>query len=143
MLQIKPIKQKKNYCGPACLQMVGNYYGIQKTQDQWAKKAKTSLSRGTSIQGMLKAARSTGMDAKMHMHVSWEQLSDWLDQKIPPIVNWFATDEGHYSIVVKVSKTHVYFIDPEFAKVIRMGKVLFAKGWKRRARKAFVLTLKQ
>lgn len=43
MLPIKPLKKEKDYyCGPACLKMVFDYYGVIKTQKEWARLSGTT-----------------------------------------------------------------------------------------------------
>ena len=40
MLNVKPYREKPEYCGPASLKMVLGYYGIEKTEDELANLAR-------------------------------------------------------------------------------------------------------
>ena len=54
MLNIKPFKQSKGYCGPASLKMVLGHYKIHKSENELAKLTKTSRTKGCKEENMVK-----------------------------------------------------------------------------------------
>ena len=60
MLHLTPYRQRPGYCGPASLKMVLDYYGLKKTELELGKLARCNPNKGTSAEGILKAAKILG-----------------------------------------------------------------------------------
>ncbi len=139
LLNVTAYEQKsKGYCGPACLKMVLEYYGIVKDEEELAELAECTPQYGVSGEGLLEAGQYYGLEGKIQDNSSLEDLRDLvMDQKIPVIVDWFALmlDEkgyyadGHYSVVVGLDTRKVYFIDPEIGQLRSLKRSVFRRLW--------------
>jgi ABC-type bacteriocin/lantibiotic exporter with double-glycine peptidase domain len=130
MLKLKPYRQKPCFCGPASLKMVLEYYGVDKTEDELGRMAKTTIEDGTRGRRILNAARKLGFHGFVRDHCGIDDLRRWVvDKKVPVIVNWFSTDEGHYSVCVEVTDKMVYLMDPEIPGIKRFDHDTFLNVW--------------
>ena len=60
MIKLKPFRQRPGLCGPASLKMVMDYYGVSVSEAEIAKIAGASKEKGTSFEGLIKAAKRFG-----------------------------------------------------------------------------------
>ena len=126
-------------CGPASLKMVFDYYGIDKTEEEIAKMAGTTEDLGTDEEDIKKAAESLGFKVEIKNESSFEEIQDYLNKKIPVIVNWFTrgridyddsqVPDGHYSVVVGLDDKFIYLQDPEIGKLRKIERNDFMKVW--------------
>lgn len=136
MIKVKHISQIGSaYCGPACLQVVLDYFGIKATQAELAKKSDTTLKSGTPNLGLVRTMRGLGFKV-----VTKENSTTFNDirryvvsKKIPVIVDWFSSYEhpanGHYSVVVDINKTHVSLYDPGVKRIRKIPLKEFIQLW--------------
>ena len=129
MLPIKPYRQQSGYCGPASLKMALAYFGVNKSERELGQLSGCSKRWGTPGEGLLAAARKLGFEGEIIDQADINQLRAYIKKKIPVIVNWFSTDEGHYSVVVDVTQTHVVLQDPERGRRRSMPTALFKRVW--------------
>ncbi|QQG43064.1 MAG: C39 family peptidase [Candidatus Daviesbacteria bacterium] len=141
LLPVKPFQESlnKGYCGPASLKMVLDYYGVNKTEKELAKLANTTTDLGTNDQSLKKAAEILGFKVDIKNYSSFEDTKNWLDKKVPVIVDWFTrgrTDydesevaDGHYSVVVGLDEEFIYLQDPEIGKLRKIKKDDFMRVW--------------
>ena len=135
MIQLRPVTHQYAYCGPACLQMVLEYFGIRETQARLGKMARTTRVTGTTHKGMKETLQRYGFDVKVkHTTSTFDDLRTLVvKKKLPVIVNWYSVfnppASGHYSVVVDINKKNITLMDPE----IRATRVLtldeFHKLW--------------
>jgi predicted double-glycine peptidase len=78
---------------------------------------------------MLGAARLYGFKTSLKDRASFQDIKTNLDKKIPVIVDWFSTDEGHYSVVVGLDKKNIYLQDPELGHLRTMDRTTFFRVW--------------
>ena len=52
-----------------------------------------------------------------------------LDNKIPVIIDWFSTDDGHYCVAVNIDKKNIYMQDPELGDIRKMDLETFKRVW--------------
>lgn len=126
-------------CGPASLKIVFDYYGVEKSEQEIARLAGTTQDLGTDDEGIKKAAENLGFKVEIKNEASFEDIQDWLDKKVPVIVNWFTrgridyseedVPDGHYSIVVGLDDEFIYLQDPEIGKLRRITRDNFMKVW--------------
>lgn len=130
-----PVIQKPYFCGPACLKMVLRHYGIKSPrQGELAKlcrsKAYRHANTGTAGKNILAAGKSFGLDGFLQDMSTFGELRGWVEKKkVPVIVSWFAFDEGHYSVAVKVTTRKIYLQDPELGHIRVMDKPKFLRLW--------------
>ncbi len=141
LLLVKPFQETlfKSMCGPGSLKMVFNYYGIEKSEEEIAKLAGTTEDLGTDDQGIKKAAESLGFTVEIKNESSFEDIQEYLNKKIPVIVNWFTrgrinyddsqVPDGHYSVVVGLDEGFIYLQDPEIGKLRKIERDDFMKVW--------------
>ena len=109
-------------CGPACLQMIAEYYGQHYSLQ--VLREKSYLTRnGSSLKSISSAAKSIGFQTKS-VWMTWEQLT--IKANLPCIVHW---DNNHFVIVYHVkNQNKVLVADPAFGKV-SYSKDNFVKHW--------------
>lgn len=129
MLRLKPVLQYPSYCAPACLEMISSYFGREISQKEWGRRCKTTLARGTAFEQVRLAAVKSGFSVVAREHASFKDIQRWLRKKIPVMVNWFSTDEGHYSIAVKLDRRFIWLMDPEMGKVHKLERKTFMRVW--------------
>ena len=141
LLPVKPFQETlfKSMCGPASLKMVFDYYGIEKSEEEIATLAETTEDLGTDDQGIKKAAEGLDFKVEIKSEASFEDIQNYLDKKIPVIVNWFTrgridyddsqVPDGHYSVVVGLDDEFIYLQDPEIGKLRKIEKSDFMKVW--------------
>ena len=116
-------------CGPACLKMIFHYYDTHETEANIAKVAKSTFARGTSIEGMKRAANHYGFELTAKDYATFVDIERLLKRGVPPIVDWFSENEGHYSVVVGLDKKNIYLQDPEMGALRKMDRVTFFRCW--------------
>jgi len=111
MLKIKPFQETLNagMCGPASLKIVLDYYDIEKSEKELAKLCRHNKNMGVDDEKIKKAAGSLGFKVKIKNSSNFKDIENWLDKKVPVIVNWFTkgrqeyseseVSDGHYSVV--------------------------------------------
>lgn len=130
MLNVKPFRQSSGYCGPACLKMVLEYYGIKKSESELAKLSGCTSHKGVGVEGLLKAAKALGFKSSFKDFSDIQDIRKYvIDKKIPVIVDWFSTDDGHYSVVVGIDKNNIYLQDPELGGLRTIDIPTFKRIW--------------
>ena len=82
------------------------------------------------IEGLIKAAKELGFKGFFKDFSDIQDIKQYvLDKKIPVIVDWFSTDDGHYSVVVDIDKNNIYLQDPELGRLRRIDIVTFKRIW--------------
>lgn len=130
MLNVKPFRQSPAYCGPACLKMVLEYYGIKKNEKELAKLSGATPQEGIDAKGLVKAAKALGFKAFFKDFSEIKDIRSYvLEKKIPVIVDWFSADDGHYSVTVDIDKDNIYLQDPELGAIRKMDLETFKRVW--------------
>ncbi len=130
MLKIKHFRQSKSTCGPACLRMILQYYNIKASEKKLIKLTKCTKEKGTSAKNLIKAAHYFNIKGKIIDNATFSDINRHINRKIPVIVNWFSTDEGHYSVVIGIDKKYIYLLDPELGKKpVKINLPKFKKVW--------------
>ncbi len=130
MIKLKPFKQSRGYCGPACLKMVLSAYGITKSEKYLAELTKSSRITGCSEENILKAAVTFGFSGYIKKDSSIKEIQKLINNGIPVIVDWFSPEQaGHYSVVVGFEKDKIQLADPHFGKVKKHKIDWFEERW--------------
>lgn len=129
ILKVPILRQTPSYCGPSSLRMVLAYSGVNASEKEIAKASGARKKIGTSAKGLVKAAKRYGFSARVKDNAKISDIQDCLSKGIPPIVNWFSTDEGHYSVVTRVERRHIFLNDPEKARKRKIGLRTFENCW--------------
>jgi predicted double-glycine peptidase len=131
MLSIKPIRQKKNYwCGPACLKMVLEYFGIKASTSNIASETHFTPALGVEASSIVNFAKKLGLEAFYKDFSSIDEIKKYVNiNKIPAIVDYFDANDGHYSVVVEVKDKHVYLADPYTGYIKSLKINRFLRVW--------------
>ncbi len=112
---------KRNYCGPASLQIVAAYHGKETQQDFLAERCNVSK-RGCTIQDLCDGAESIGLKAGAH-ESGLNKLSK--DVKLPVIIH---VSVSHYVVLYKIKEQEYYISDPKKGEYI-LDKEGFEDFW--------------
>lgn len=100
--------QEENYCGPAALASLLNYYGHKVSQEEIAKEVFTPKLKGTITVEMANAARLAGFDARYYKG-SIENIEKEINSGHPLILyidlGYYIFLSGHYIVVVGYNET--------------------------------------
>ena len=129
MIKLKPFRQRPGLCGPASLKMVFDYYGVLVSKDEIAKIAGATKEKGTSKEGLIKAAKHFGFRVFSKEKSTLSNLKYFIKRKIPVIVDWFFEDEGHYSVVIDINKKNIVLMDPTLKGKREMPLEKFLRVW--------------
>ena len=114
-IKLRLVSQIPGFCGPASLRMILDYWGITVSQEKIAKLSSASKKSGTSLKGMIEAAKYFGFQVFLKDNGTIEDLRYFVGRGIPVIVNWFCKDDGHYSVVIHLNKRNIVLADPDSA----------------------------
>ncbi len=130
MLNINPFRQRPGCCGPASLKMVLGYFGVKLTEKKLSELSGCKKSRGIGAEGLVHVARELGFRAKITDFCNLKDIEEWVNQKkIPVIVDWFAFEGGHYSVVSGIDKENIYLEDPSLGHRRAMKLTTFKRLW--------------
>jgi len=130
MLNIKPFRQSSGFCGPACLKMVLDYYGVKKSEKELAKLSAATPGKGVGAEGLLKTAKELGFKGFVKDFSNLHDIRIYaLNKKIPVIVDWFSATDGHYSVVVHIDQEKIYLQDPDLGRLRTMNLDTFKRVW--------------
>lgn len=130
MINIKPFKQSDDSrCGPACIKMALDYYGIEASEDELCERCDHTYELGCTNVQMKEALEAYGLSCNIKEESNFEQLTYFVNRNIPVIVDWFSVDCGHSSVVVDLDEEYIYLADPELGEVRKMLREEFMRVW--------------
>ena len=130
MLIIHPFRQDIGRCGPACLKMVLQYFGMDKTEEELTKLTKCTSELGATAEDIAAAAKTLGFKASVKDFGELKEIDELVNkQQIPVIVDWFYEDDGHYSVVIGIDSENIYIQDPSFGHRRALRLDTFFRCW--------------
>ena len=141
MLKVEPFQETLNagMCGPASLKIVLDYYDIEKSEKELAKLCRHNKNLGVDDEKIKRVAGSLGFKVKIKNSSNFKDIENWLDKKVPVIVNWFTkgrqeyseseVSDGHYSVVAGLDEKYIYLQDPEIGKIRKIKRDDFMRVW--------------
>ena len=129
LLKLKSFRQSPGLCGPASLKMVLEYYGIEKSEKELTRMCRATANSGVEAKPIVEVAKKLGLKAIIKDNSNLNDLKKLLAKKIPVIVDWFSTDDGHYSVVVGLDKKYIYLEDPELGRLNKIKREIFYRTW--------------
>ena len=113
-------------CGPVCLAMVSQYYGLRNPIKKYREFTNTT-SDGTSLFGMVSGAKKLGFEAEA-LNGTFSELQEGIisNEVQMPFIAHFR--EGHYVVVTKINNKHVIYYDPENGKN-KVSLMKFDSDW--------------
>lgn len=111
-MKIKFIRQREEMdCGPTCLKIICNYYGINPSI-QYLRDQCDKSQQGVTLQGINVTAEDLGFRT-IPLRLG---IDDFMEQaQLPCIIHW---QNSHYVVVYKIHKDKVYMADPAKGKII-------------------------
>jgi ABC-type bacteriocin/lantibiotic exporter with double-glycine peptidase domain len=132
-IKLKPIRQSSGFCGPACLSSLLDFYGVKMSERQLGDLCRTTTHSGTEPEMLVHVLNDLGFKTIDKQKGTWNDLKKLVTRGTPVLVDWWSNfgepAEGHYSLVYKVTDTHISIMDPEIGSYRRMGKERFMKQW--------------
>ncbi|MFH1193038.1 MAG: cysteine peptidase family C39 domain-containing protein [Candidatus Jorgensenbacteria bacterium] len=129
LLNVKPFQRTPGWCGPASLKMVLAYYGLKKSERELARLSGATRSQGVEAPALLRVARKLGFKAHIKDRATLADIKKLLWRGVPVIVDWFSKDDGHFSVVVGLTRDAIYLQDPEIKRIRRMDIKIFKRVW--------------
>ena len=110
--------------------MVLGFLGKKITEKKLVEISGCTKSRGIGAEGLVRAAQELGFRAKIKDFSDLKDIDEWVNRKkIPVIVDWFAFEGGHYSVVSGIDKENIYLEDPSLGHRRAMKLSTFKRLW--------------
>lgn len=142
LLDVPFVKQKDNFCGPASLSSVLEYYGVKKSQEEIAKAVYDPKLKGALITDLQNYAQSLGFKTQLFTG-SLQEVKGYINKGFPVILlidNGFLwVSVPHYVVVIGYDESRFYAhtgyeekrafsyseLDKKWAKMGRVGLVVY------------------
>lgn len=105
LLPIKGVRQRKFCCGPACVEMVLQYYGYRVTQEQVRKECRVWEQRGMFPHQVIDYLAKYGIIAKKVKKIN---VDKYLEKPRPAIIGL----KCHFTLLVGKLGNYLIIIDP-------------------------------
>ena len=91
MLEVRSFQETLNagMCGPASLEIVLDYYGLERSEKELAKLTENDKDLGTTAEKIAETARKLGFTAEIKNGCEFTDIKKWLNKSVPVIVDWF------------------------------------------------------
>ena len=110
--------------------MVLGFLGLKITEKRLADITGCTPSRGTGARDLVRAAQKLGFRARIKDFSELDDIHEWVNRrKIPVIVDWFAFEGGHYSVVSGIDKENIYLEDPSLGHRRALKLSTFKRLW--------------
>lgn len=130
-MKIKPIKQRdSNACGPTSIEMVTRYFNLPYSVKQISDVSKYKQREGLSNLELVETLEKLGFQVRTKFNSLWDDLKTYNTKENVIILSWmFKGYIGHFSVLQKVHKEHIYIADPHDGKTVKMNKIVFMRLW--------------
>lgn len=125
-----------NTCGAACLRMVLDFYGKQKTESSLALASRTGY-RGTTAGNLVEVAEELGLKAVLiSPETALTQLEEALQENKPVValvsgmlLTGSLSGHAHFVVVTDATDELIQFHDPEHGPDRRVDRAHFLMSW--------------
>src|SRR3989344_3821503 len=100
-------QQEKDYdCGPTCLEMLLDFYGIPYDREQLDSLCEAQPARGTDNGKLVEAVRHYGAEPVVKENASLDDIIKTIKNGHPVLVNYFncKSSVGHFGVVKGVDE---------------------------------------
>ncbi len=116
-------------CGPAVARIVLDYHGTSKDIRQVTRELRATRA-GTSNADLRRFFRSHSIPFREYTGSTTHDIRKLLRTHIILVAYWIPRhQEAHYSIVQKITRTHIFFHDTWFGSSHRYTIKYFLKNW--------------
>jgi len=124
-------QQRFNTCGPACMRMVLEAFGIKKSEQELAKALKTNIFRGTLHKDMVKAAWLYDLRYASFSNATIKDLKEFQTKGYQIIVCYKPPEDFyHYAVLRGIDDTHIHLYDPWYGPLTKWELKIFLTRWK-------------
>ncbi len=129
-LKIKLFKQSKSFCGPASIKIVMDYYGIRKSEQEWANITCATKRSGCTPKQITSGIKKLGYRINNKINSTLKEVKNLIRNKIPVIIYWEPVKGyGHYSVLAGVDSSNVFIANPRKSKITKMSIDEFIEKW--------------
>lgn len=130
-MKIRPIKQVNSLaCGPTCIYLATQYFKDKVSFKTIEKLTDYKKKEGVTDQDIVDVCKQLGYPTKRLLNCTWENVIEHNTKDAVLIVSWMLDGyKGHVSIVDKVTKDHIFLVDSEAGKIIKLKKIQFMRLW--------------
>jgi len=113
-MKIKSLKQRDSEaCGPTVIKMVVDYFGLSHSLNELAKISNYKKREGLSNKELVQVLKKLGLKTNEKNSASWADLKKLNTKSNVIILSWmFKGYIGHFSVLEKVTKNHIYLAEP-------------------------------
>ncbi|MBI2086943.1 MAG: C39 family peptidase [Candidatus Zambryskibacteria bacterium] len=130
-MKVRILKQKHcSGCGPTSIKMIVNYFGIKMSQKNIEILCGNWKKEGMNNKDIVATLKKIGLNVKASYNSGWQDLVAQNSNDKVIIVSWMLRGYvGHFSVVEKMDKKHIWLNDPESGRVIKLEKTIFMRLW--------------
>ena len=130
-MKIELVKQwDSDSCGPASIIMALRHFNMPHTRKQVSSITNYKKEEGLTNSQLITALRSFNVRVKTKTKIDWNELMALSTPENVLIVSWMLNGYiGHFSVVEKVTQTHIFLADPVIGKVRKMQRLIFLRLW--------------
>jgi len=130
-MKVKVLKQRDSIaCGPTCIRMISKYFGLTFGVKKIASVSKYKKRGGLSNIQFVDAIKTLGLKVVIKAGAAWNDLKKYNNKDSVIVLSWMLKGYiGHFSILDKVTKTHIFLADPEAGRIIKLPKLVFLRLW--------------
>jgi hypothetical protein len=103
--------------------------GIERSERFLAKISGATINDGCSLEGFYKVGEHFNLKVLHKDESTLDDLALYLSHDIPPIVDIYSRDDGHYAVVTRITSHHVWYADPEKGRVLKRPIDVFHRLW--------------
>ena len=144
-LDVPYVKQISNYGGPACLEMVLKYHGLDKTQFEIGSEISPIPYFGYTVGDIANYAKNHGFCVDINEHSSIDRLIRNIDQGLPTIILQKLTiqnNQPHFRVAIGYHNRRISIHDPELFDDVSLPETSFNYIWDLNGRN-IAITLKK
>ena len=119
IINVNPIKQLENHCGPACVKMILHRFGIKENQKELGKLCNITET-GVAPTAIVRCFRKYGIHSSYkHYPGIRKTIEKYLEEYKNPII--IGTEE-HYMLIIGYTMKNFILIDPADGRQSEMEK---------------------
>lgn len=130
-MKVKVLKQRDSIaCGPACIRMITKHFGLTFGVKKIASVSKYKKRGGLSNVQFVDALKTLHLKVVVKTGATWKDLKKYNNNDSIIVLSWMLKGFiGHFSILDKVTKTHIFLADPEVGRIVKLPKLVFLRLW--------------